>query len=85
MNIADHHRAQDGQFSTVAKGREIDVRVATAPTVQGEMAVLRLLDKSTATLDMSELGMLPVSKERYEKMLRVPYGMILISGPNGAG
>jgi general secretion pathway protein E len=85
MNIADHHRAQDGQFSTVAKGREIDVRVATAPTVQGEMAVLRLLDKSTATLDMSELGMLPVSKERYEKMLRVPYGMILISGPTGAG
>jgi len=85
MNIADHHRAQDGQFSTNAKGREIDIRVATAPTVHGEMAVLRILDKSTATLGMEELGMLPDCAERYEKMLRVPYGMILVSGPTGAG
>ncbi len=85
MNIAEHHRAQDGQFSTVAKGREIDIRVATAPTVYGEMAVLRLLDKSTAALDMADLGMLKESKEKYEKMLKVPYGMILISGPTGAG
>ncbi|UCG54222.1 MAG: type II/IV secretion system protein [Dehalococcoidia bacterium] len=85
LNIADHHRAQDGQFSTKAKGREIDVRVATAPTVLGEMWVLRLLDKSTATLGMEELGMLPHIQERYEKMLKVPYGMILVSGPTGAG
>ncbi len=85
MNIADHHRPQDGQFSTVAKGREIDIRVATAPTVYGEMAVLRLLDKSTAAMDMSELGMMAGSKEKYEKLLKIPYGMILISGPTGAG
>jgi len=85
MNIADHFRPQDGQFSTVAKGREIDVRVATAPTVLGETATLRLLDKSLATLGLSELGMLPHSLEKYEKMLKVPYGMILISGPTGAG
>ena len=85
MNIADHNRAQDGQFSTVAKQREIDIRVATSPTVLGEMAVLRLLDKSTATLGLSELGFLPDSLEKFEKMLKVPYGMILISGPTGAG
>ncbi|MCJ7768997.1 MAG: Flp pilus assembly complex ATPase component TadA, partial [Dehalococcoidales bacterium] len=85
MNIADHHRAQDGQFSTKAKGREIDIRVATSPTVHGEMGVLRLLDKSTATLGMEELGMLPDCAERYNKMLKVPYGMILVSGPTGAG
>ena len=85
MNIADHHRAQDGQFSTKAKGREIDVRVATAPTVHGEMAVLRLLDKSTATLGLSELGLLPNSEEKFNKMLKVPYGMLLVSGPTGAG
>jgi len=85
LNIADHFRPQDGQFSTVAKGREIDVRVATAPTVLGETATLRLLDKSLATLGLSELGMLPDSLERYEAMLKVPYGMILISGPTGAG
>jgi len=85
MNIADHFRPQDGQFSTEAKGREIDVRVATAPTVSGETATLRLLDKSLATLELSELGMLPDSLAKYESMLKVPYGMILISGPTGAG
>jgi general secretion pathway protein E len=85
MNIADHFRPQDGQFSTEAKGRQIDVRVATAPTVWGETATLRLLDKSMATLGVAELGMLPDSLEKYESMLKVPYGMILISGPTGAG
>jgi general secretion pathway protein E len=85
MNIADHNRAQDGHFSTVAKQREIDIRVATSPTVLGEMAVLRLLDKSTATLGLPELGFLSNSLEKFEKMLKVPYGMILVSGPTGAG
>ena len=85
LNIADRHRPQDGQFSTEAKGRQIDIRVATAPTVNGEMASLRLLDKSVATIGIPELGMLPDSLEKYENMLKVPYGMILISGPTGAG
>ena len=85
LNIADHHRPQDGQFSTKAKGREIDVRVATAPTVNGEMAVLRLLDKSKATLGLADLGFLPESLVKYENILKIPYGMILISGPTGAG
>jgi general secretion pathway protein E len=85
MNIADHFRPQDGQFSTKAKGREIDVRVATAPTVSGETTTLRLLDKSLATFGLSELGLLPDSLAKYQSMLKVPYGMILISGPTGAG
>jgi general secretion pathway protein E len=85
MNIADHFRPQDGQFSTEAKGRQIDVRVATAPTVSGETATLRLLDKSMATLELSQLGMLPDTQAKYESMLKAPYGMILISGPTGAG
>ncbi len=85
MNIADRHRPQDGQFSTETKGRQIDVRVATAPTVNGEMADLRLLDKSMATLGLAELGLLPDSLAKYENMLKVPYGMILVSGPTGAG
>jgi general secretion pathway protein E len=85
LNIADRHRPQDGQFSVKAKGRDIDIRVATAPTVSGEMAELRLLDKSRATLGLAELGMLPESLVKYEAMLKVPYGMILISGPTGAG
>jgi general secretion pathway protein E len=85
LNIADHFRPQDGQFSTVAKGREIDIRVATAPAVLGETAVLRLLDKSLATLGLAELGLLPDSLAKFENILKVPYGMILVSGPTGAG
>ena len=85
LNIADHFRPQDGQFSTESKGRPIDVRVAIAPTVSGETATLRLLDKSLATLELPELGLLPDGMEKFENMLKVPYGMILISGPTGAG
>jgi general secretion pathway protein E len=85
MNIADHHRPQDGQFSVKTKGRLIDIRVAIVATVYGEMAVLRLLDKSRATLALPELGFLPDSLNKYEKMIKVPYGIILVSGPTGAG
>lgn len=85
MNIADHHRAQDGQFTMELGGRDIDIRVATSPTVNGEMSVMRLLDKSRAAMELSELGMLSESQEKYEKLLKIPYGMILISGPTGAG
>ncbi len=85
MNIADHHRPQDGQFSVKTKGRLVDIRVGTTATVNGEMAVLRLLDKSRATLALLELGFSPQSREIYEKMLKVPYGVILVSGPTGAG
>jgi general secretion pathway protein E len=59
--------------------------VAIIATVYGEMAVMRLLDKSRATLNLSELGFLPDSLAKYENMLKVPYGVILVSGPTGAG
>ena len=85
MNIADHHRPQDGQFSAKTKGRTIDVRVGCIATVHGEMATLRLLDKSRATLTLQDLGFSPNSLDKYENMLKVPYGIILASGPTGAG
>jgi len=85
MNIADHYRPQDGQFSVETKGRQLDIRVATAPILYGEMAVLRLLDKSVATRELSTLGLLPESLARYQKILKYPYGMILVSGPTGSG
>jgi len=85
MNIADHHRPQDGQFSIITKGRLLDIRVGTTPTVYGEMVALRLLDKARATLSLSELGFSPDSLSIYEDMLGFPYGMILVSGPTGAG
>jgi general secretion pathway protein E len=85
MNIADPRRPQDGQFSFQTKGRNLDVRVATISTVHGEMAALRLLDKSLPALSLSQLGFLAQSQERFERMLMMPYGMALISGPTGAG
>jgi general secretion pathway protein E len=85
MNIADHLRPQDGQFSFEAKGRAVDIRVATVPTVNGEMAVLRLLDKSRASRGLPEIGLLPKTMKIYESMLASPYGMILVSGPTGSG
>ena len=85
MNIADHHHTQDGQFSYKTKERKVDVRVGTIPTVCGEMAVLRLLDKSQSNLELSELGFLPEMLKKFKKMMETPYGMILVSGPTGAG
>jgi len=85
MNIADPRRPQDGQFSIASPGRDIDIRVATISTVHGETAVLRLLDKSMAVLSLSQLGFLPESQEKFERMLMAPYGMLLLSGPTGAG
>ncbi len=85
MNIADHLRPQDGQISASVMGRDIDIRVATINTVYGEMAVLRILDKSLAVRSLSQLGLLPESMEKFERVLMIPYGMVLASGPTGAG
>jgi general secretion pathway protein E len=85
MNITDHIRPQDGQFSIESKGKKIDVRVATGPTVHGETTTLRLLDKSLAVLDLPNLGFSPEALAKYENLLKVPFGMILTSGPTGAG
>ncbi len=85
LNIADHHHPQDGQFSTVSGGRNIDIRVATAPTVHGEMSVLRILDKSRGLMQLPHLGFNEASLAKFENMLKVPYGMLLVSGPTGAG
>ncbi len=85
MNIADHHRPQDGHFSINAKGRYLDVRVGSVPTVYGEMMALRLLDKARVSLSLSQLGFSEESLKSYEGMLKAPFGMILVSGPTGAG
>ena len=85
LNIADHLRPQDGQFSIEVKDKSIDVRVATSPTVHGETVVMRLLDKSVAVMDLPQLGFSPEALKKYQKMLEVPFGMILISGPTGSG
>jgi len=85
LNIAERRRPQDGQISFDMGDRFVDIRVATSNTVHGEMAVLRILDKSFAFLPLSDIGFLPDVLEKYLQMVKTPFGMILISGPTGSG
>jgi type IV pilus assembly protein PilB len=85
LDIAEHRVPQDGRITLTAGRREIDLRVATLPTVHGEKIVLRVLDKSSASLNLSELGFLPPVEKRYEVAYRKPYGTILVTGPTGSG
>jgi general secretion pathway protein E len=85
MNIAERRRAQDGQFTATLSGRKVDFRVASIGTNHGEMAVLRVLDKSLALIELAALGMSPHVLERYSRCLDSPYGMIMVSGPTGSG
>ncbi|MCX5998956.1 MAG: ATPase, T2SS/T4P/T4SS family, partial [Chloroflexi bacterium] len=85
MNIAERRRPQDGQFTYTVNGKQVDFRVCTAETNYGEMAVLRVLDRSLALMQLSELGMRPELIAAYTKLLQAPFGMILVSGPTGVG
>ena len=86
MNIAERRRPQDGQLNFEANGREVDVRVAVSGTVTGEMSVLRLLDNAKFTLlGLEQLGFDDESQEQFRKLLRLPYGMIIVCGPTGSG
>jgi general secretion pathway protein E len=85
LNIAERRRPQDGQITFDMGDREVDIRVATSNTIYGEMTVLRILDKSFAFLPLEQIGFLPDVLAKYMKMLKTPFGMILISGPTGSG
>lgn len=85
LNIAERRRPQDGQFNVDLDGREIDVRVAISSTSDGEMAVLRLLDKSFTLIGLEQIGMSADHLGEYRKWLKLPYGMIVVCGPTGAG
>ena len=85
MDIAERRVPQDGRLSVTHLGRTMDLRVATLPTVWGEKVVMRILDNSTAMLDLTDLGFSPGNLERYEESFSKPYGMILVTGPTGSG
>jgi type IV pilus assembly protein PilB len=85
INIAERRIPQDGRISMNIQGRPVDLRVATLPTVHGEKIVMRVIDKQTARLRLSELGFLPANMERHEKAYSKPYGTILVTGPTGSG
>jgi type IV pilus assembly protein PilB len=85
IDIAERRKPQDGRMSVTHNGRKIDLRVATLPTVWGEKVVMRILDNSTALLDLSDLGFLERNKTVYEQSYTKPYGMMLVTGPTGSG
>ncbi len=85
LDIAERRVPQDGRFSVRLRGRKIDLRAATLPTVFGEKVVLRLLDTQSVQTDLSKLGFAPTMLERYEEVFRRPYGTILVTGPTGSG
>ena len=85
MNIAERRLPQDGRIKIVIAGRNVDVRVSIVPTVFGERAVMRILDKGTAMLGLEELGMRADTLRRYRQIIKMPYGVILATGPTGSG
>jgi type IV pilus assembly protein PilB len=85
INIAERRIPQDGRLSVTVTGKKIDLRVATLPTVWGEKVVMRVLDNSTAMLNLSDLGFSQRNYDRYSVSFNKPYGMILVTGPTGSG
>ncbi len=85
IDIAEKRKPQDGRMSVMHNGRKIDLRVATLPTVWGEKIVMRILDNSTARLDLRDLSFLEHNYQAYKESYTKPYGMILVTGPTGSG
>lgn len=85
LNIAERRLPQDGRIVINVRGREIDLRVSTMPTLWGESIVLRLLDRSSVELDFPKLGFHGGSYAELERLLRQPNGILLVTGPTGSG
>ena len=85
IDIAERRKPQDGRMSVTHEGRKIDLRVATLPTVWGEKIVMRILDNSTASLDLRMLSFLDDNLATYRVAYTKPHGMILVTGPTGSG
>ena len=85
LDIAERRIPQDGRISLAMGARGLDVRVSTLPARGGERVVLRLLDKDQGALPLPALGMPPQVLGAYESSLRVPNGIVLVTGPTGAG
>ncbi|MHB1458223.1 MAG: type II secretion system ATPase GspE [Thermoleophilia bacterium] len=85
IDIAERRIPQDGRIGLTVGGKPIDIRVASMPTVYGEKIVLRLLDKSSIMLNLTDLGFSDRALKRFEVSFRKPYGAILVTGPTGSG
>jgi general secretion pathway protein E len=85
LNIAERRLPQDGHFRATIRRRDFDIRVATMPTLAGEAAVLRLLDRNGTLVDFDRLGFSGRDGAVLEKMLAQPHGMLIVTGPTGSG
>ena len=85
MDISERRKPQDGRFKIRHAGKSVDFRVSCLPTVHGEKIVMRLLDKSNLNLDLTSLGFEKESLAKFDRAIRRPFGMILVTGPTGSG
>ena len=85
IDIAERRKPQDGRMLVRHGGRQIDLRVATLPTVWGEKVVMRILDNTNTSLTLTDLNLLEQNARAYQKSYSKPYGMILVTGPTGSG
>ena len=81
LDIAEKRRPQDGRFKMTIEDRDIDFRVSTLPTVNGENAVLRLLDPTSVSVQLSQLGLNSKLEDKLRRLIAVPYGVLLVTGP----
>jgi len=85
LNVAERRVPQDGRIRVRIGNRDLDVRVSVVPTVFGERVVLRLLDKTGSLLTLDRLGLVPEDEGKVKRLARKPYGIVLVTGPTGAG
>jgi general secretion pathway protein E len=85
LNIAEKRLPQDGRIKLRVSGREIDVRVSVIPMLHGEGIVMRLLDKGRMKLSLEAIGMEPELSKLYGELIRIPHGIVLVTGPTGSG
>jgi type IV pilus assembly protein PilB len=85
LDIAEHRLPQDGRFRIRFKGREIDFRLSILPCYHGQKAVMRVLDKGSLALDLEGLGFEEQPMKAFDSALKLPFGMILLTGPTGSG
>ncbi len=85
MDIAEKRLPQEGRVRIVVEGRDVDLRVSTMPTILGEKAVIRVLDRANLNLDMAKLGFQEDSLAAFKRMLFRPHGLVLVTGPTGSG
>ncbi|MEK6681086.1 MAG: type IV-A pilus assembly ATPase PilB [Nitrospirota bacterium] len=85
LDIAERRLPQDGRIKLRMKNKEVDLRVSTLPCLFGEKVVMRILDKSNLTLDLTKLGFEPKALQDFMNAINSPYGMVLVTGPTGSG